>query len=144
MRPNQFDKLQKDFPTHRIDILGVSWGGILACLAAQKDERIIKQVYIMAGANKNLLKETSHRAKETLVYIKEYDPSEQATRKDSENVFMVNGIYDTVLGFNSAEKLNEALGKPRIKWIYTGHVDPGIIFFISGVLKSSYKHLRLE
>ncbi len=138
----------------RIGIMGTSLGAIIANLAMGVDDRIKAGVSVLGGGNypkllwKSLLtiplkiKLILHGINPKIIShnLDIIDPISFSYRNRPRNVFMINGRLDLIIPPSCAKDLWEALGKPRIKWLWTGHYS--IILIKNRVIKESLEYLE--
>lgn len=138
----------------RIGIIGISLGAIIANLAMGVDERIRVGVSLLGGGNlPNLLWKSLLTIPLKIKLISQginkkmlaqnigiIDPLTFSYRNRPRNVFMINAKLDLIVPSSCAEDLWEALGKPKIKWIWSGHYS--IIFIKDKVIKESLDFLE--
>ena len=125
-------KVEKD----KIGIMGLSLGGIMVPIVTGVDGRPCSMAIVLGGGDmgkiiwssfttktfKKCLEEegiTSEQELEKRLWI--IDPLTFADRCKGKPTLMVNAYFDTAIPRNSTEQLWEALGKPKIIWIPSGH-----------------------
>lgn len=151
---------REEIDGERIGIMGISLGAIIANLAMGVDERIKVGVSILGGGNlQNLLwksiltiplkmKLISRGINKKILAqnLRIIDPITFSHRNRPRNVFMINAKLDLIVPPSCAEDLWEALGKPKIKWIWSGHYS--VIFIKNRIIKESLdfleEHLKNE
>ena len=125
-------KVEKD----KIGIMGMSLGAIMAPIVAGVDGRPSSMAIVLGGGDmgrivwksfatrtfKKCLEEegiTSAEELEKKLWI--IDPLTFAEKCKGKPMLMVNAYFDTAVPRRSTEQLWEALGKPKIVWIPSGH-----------------------
>lgn len=152
------DWLEKrdEIDRERIGIMGISLGAIVTNLAMGVDERIRAGVSVLGGGNfpeilwksiltiplkikllyKGINKKTLSQNLEII------DPITFSYRNRPRRVLMINGRLDLILPPSCAEDLWEALGKPEIKWLWSGHYS--VLFIKNKVIRESLDYLERE
>lgn len=129
----------------KIGILGTSMGAIIASLAAEVDGRFNSAIYILGGGDpanmlwdsKNLLVKFYKNILQRSISLEDLkekwkviDPINYI-RGNVANIFMINARYDSTILPRYTEKLWNALGRPKIKWLRSTHCTTSFfIFFI--------------
>ncbi len=125
-------KVEKD----KIGIMGLSLGGIMVPIVTGVDQRPCSMAIILGGGNmgkivwnsfttktfKKCLEEegiASEQELEKRLWI--IDPLAFADRCKGKPVLMVNAYFDTAIPRESTDQLWQALNKPEIIWIPSGH-----------------------
>ena len=124
-----------DIEPDQISITGVSLGGIMTSMAAGVDGHFCRVVPILAGGDLAAL--TFHapetrRARQQLLdkgidqqklgeMMAPVEPLHFASRIDPKRCLMVNASRDEVIPRECTVKLWEAIGKPEILWVPSGH-----------------------
>jgi len=124
----------------RIGIAGVSLGAVLAavCLGVEPDFRC--GVLILGGGNlARALTESPVlrvvlrplRKAITALPIEDWsrplDPVTYGPAARDRPVLMINGYHDIIVPPPCAQALWQALGRPEIRWLPTGHYGPGLV-----------------
>ncbi len=145
---------REEIDRERIGIMGISLGAIISNLAMGVDERIKVGVSILGGGNypkllwKSILtfplklKLISRGITPEIVAqnLEVIDPLTFSYRNHPRNVFMINGKLDLIIPPSCARDLWEALGKPKIKWLWSGHYS--VIFIKNRIIKESLDFLE--
>lgn len=119
----------------RMGIVGLSIGALVSVRAMANEPRLKFGVLIVGGGGLKELMEESFiggRVKREIVrrrlnflfaFIKlqEIDPLRYAPQLRDRRILMIDGIYDTVMPPAAARRLWDALDRPSIVWIPTGH-----------------------
>ncbi|MCF6159476.1 MAG: abhydrolase domain-containing 18 [wastewater metagenome] len=128
----------------KIVIGGISLGGMMSHLAMAV-ERFDAGITITAGGNNagiiwdgiatkgvrdDLIGAGITREQADHVF-RVVNPSVIAKHNKTENVFMINGLYDEIIPTRYSIELWEALGRPGIKWYPCAHVS--IVFFMRSI-----------
>ena len=119
----------------QVSITGVSLGGIMTSMAAGIDGHFWRVVPILAGGDLAAL--TFHapetrRAKQQLLdkgidqqkleeMMAPVEPLHFASRIDPKRCLMINASRDEVIPRECTMKLWEAIGKPQLLWVPSGH-----------------------
>jgi dienelactone hydrolase len=124
---------------HRIGIVGVSFGAVVAHAAMGKDERLTAGVAILGGGDLAELRRRSlayrlrrlHGAApltaDQAERLRQVDPLYFADRNRPRHVLMIQAARDLLIPPRNAVELWEALGRPPIQWIDTNHYAPSIL-----------------
>ena len=125
-------KVEKD----KIGIMGISLGGIMAPVVAGVDGRpctmaillgggdmgrIIWDSFTMRSYKKCLIEEGIGSAEELEKKLRIIDPLTFADQAKTKPILMINAFFDTAIPRKSTEQLWQALGRPKIIWIPSGH-----------------------
>lgn len=120
----------------KIGAMGISLGGIAVPVLAGVDDRIGSMVILLGGGDtgeiiwngfatqlfkKRLSEEGIDSADELEEKVRIIDPLTFADRIKDRPVLMINAHFDTAIPRSATLKLWEALGRPKIIWIPTGH-----------------------
>ncbi len=145
---------RKEIDGERIGIMGISLGAIISNLAMGVDERIKVGVSVLGGGNfqdllwksiltiplKIKLISWGINKKMLAQNLGIIDPITFSHRNRPRNVFMINAKLDLIVPLSCAEDLWEALGKPKIKWVWSGHYS--VIFMKNRIIKESLDYLE--
>lgn len=140
----------------RIGIIGISLGAIIANLAMGIDERLRAGVSVLGGGNfPEILRKSVLTIplkikmiwrgidKETLGQnLAIIDPVTFSYRNRPRKVLMINGRLDLIIPPSCARDLWEALGKPEIKWLWSGHYS--VLFIKEKIIRESLDYLERE
>ena len=77
-------------------------------------------------------RELSHNADELLEHFREgyqSDPANLAPYVDARNIRMFLGYFDTVVPYERGLELHEALGRPELDVLPTGHYTAALYYF---------------
>lgn len=134
----------------RVGIVGMSLGGIIACLATEADARIKATAMVVSAGNLPKVLATSQYKRvrdfragmiarygladqDALIefarpYLKHVDPLSYAERIDPARLLMINGSFDNIIDITAARDTWQAFGKPD--WITSpvGHYTSFAIF----------------
>ena len=127
----------------RLGILGISLGGITACLASSAEPRLQNICLILAGGdigevawNAPHLKklranwEADGGTKDSLVeLLRPVDPATNAAKLRGRRILMLNASEDEVIPRACTESLWRALGQPEIVWWNAGHYSAAQYIF---------------
>ena len=124
----------------RVAIVGISLGAVVAGIAIGVEPRLKAGVLILGGGDiKTMLRESpllfsvkrrlgdglpSARTEELLRLM---DPVTFAEGARGRSILMVNGRHDLFMPVASTNALWEALGRPAIVWLPTGHYGPALV-----------------
>ncbi len=131
-----------DVRSHRIGLVGISMGAIVAALAVEVEPRIGPASIILGGGNiaailtsskengvvrfrekimqgKGISLEQFHE--EAANVMAPVDPLAYASRADPEDILMFTGRFDRVIPYEHSKKLWRAMGKPMWIRMPTGH-----------------------
>jgi len=138
----------------RIGIMGISLGAIIANLAMGIDDRIKVGVSILGGGNYPKLlwrsfltiplkiKMILHGINPKMISqnLDIIDPITFSYRNRPRNVFMINGRLDLIIPPSCSRDLWEALGKPKIKWLWSGHYS--VLLIKNRIIRESLDYLE--
>lgn len=138
----------------RIGIMGISLGAIIANLAMGVDDRIKAGVSVLGGGNYPKLIRRSFltiplkiklflrgiNSKIMSQNLNIIDPISFSYRNRPRNVFMINGRFDLIVPPSCARDLWETLGKPKIKWLWTGHYS--VLLIKDRIINESLDYLE--
>lgn len=125
-------KVEKD----KIGIMGISLGGIMVPVVAGVDGRPCSMAILLGGGNMGriiwnsftmrpykecLVKEGIGSAEELEEKLRMIDPLTFADKAKTKPILMINAFFDTAIPRKSTEELWQALGRPKIIWIPSGH-----------------------
>ena len=139
---------------NRIGIVGLSFGAIVASLAAGVDGRFNKCVFILGGGNLADIIWTSPAAApmkeklvakgETLETLREelrpVEPTEYALRVGASKALMLNVKKDNWIPHASTIALREALGQPRIEWYGGSHL--GAVWRLPAMIRRTAEYIK--
>jgi dienelactone hydrolase len=124
---------QPSVDPHRIGVVGISLGAIVAHLAMGKDERLSAGVAVLGGGNLADLRQSSivfkvrngQRASRLspaeAARLRSVDPMQYAQRNRPRKVLMIQAARDLLMPPRDAEALWNALGRPPIRWVDNDH-----------------------
>jgi dienelactone hydrolase len=139
---------QKEVDSHRLGIMGISLGAIVASVVMEVDSRIQAGVFLLGGANLAGIIDSSeenslikfrrrvmeHDGLDTQQFrdaaarmLKPVDPMSYAHRLDPRRVLMINGYFDQVIHREYAKAFWEASSRPELVFIPTGHYSAGLL-----------------
>ena len=161
-------KAQPKVDPHRIGIMGISLGAILASLLIEMEPSFQAAVLFLGGGNLPEIFRTSreepiaqfrrrfleqlgskdgqqerHRAfflAEAKRILRPVDPLQYPSRLDPDRILMINGYFDGVIQRRFSQELWEHLGEPAITYIPAGHYG-SVLFFYYARYKA-YQHLE--
>lgn len=125
-------KVEKD----KIGIMGISLGGIMVPVVAGVDGRPCSMAILLGGGNmgdiiwnsftmkaykKCLIENGIGSADELEKKLWIIDPLTFADKAKTRPILMINAFFDTAIPRKSTEELWQALGRPKIIWIPSGH-----------------------
>jgi len=125
-------KVEKD----KIGIMGISLGGIMVPVVAGVDGRPSSMAILLGGGNMGriiwnsftmrpykecLAEEGISSAEELEEKLRIIDPLTFADKAKAKPILMINALFDTTIPHKSTEELWQALGRPKIIWIPSGH-----------------------
>lgn len=119
----------------RIGLMGISMGGWVGVLVAGADTRIKSCVYMLAGGDISMLvlqsgltstlrkglQEHGVSMEDIQVVSSVIDPLNMAEAARRNRTLMLNATFDDTVPRECTERLWEALGRPPIFWVPTGH-----------------------
>lgn len=131
---------REEVDENRLGCLGLSLGGIKACLVAGVDERLKCSVFGLAGGSiaditvssgDKAIKESVKKFVKDDVTTEDIhteltdkittDPLKLAPYIDARNVLMYIASFDRVVPRKCGDKLWEAMGKPEMIYLFSGH-----------------------
>ena len=134
----------------RIGAVGISMGGIVACLAHAMEPRITSSVWMLAGGDlvevlamtrePSLRRKREHHFSRTGLDAASYvaanrglltDPLNYVDRIDASRVMMVTALFDRVVPRRNSRLLWEAAGKPELRLVPLGHFSSLLVFPLS-------------
>ncbi len=139
---------QKEVDAHRLGIMGISLGAIVASVVMEVDSRIQAGVFLLGGADLAGIIDTSeenslikfrrrvieHEGLDTRQFrdvatrmLKPVDPLSYAYRLDPHRVLMINGYFDQVIRREYVRAFWEASSRPELVFIPTGHYSAGLL-----------------
>lgn len=142
---------QPSVDPHRIGVVGISLGAMIAHLAMGLDSRLGAGVAILGGGDLSDLRRTSlvfrfrkhfPRGKltpEEREELERVDPLHHADRNRPRRVLMIEAARDLLMPPRDARALWNALGRPPILWVDTNHFGLGLS--IRSVLRTSTAYL---
>jgi pimeloyl-ACP methyl ester carboxylesterase len=105
-------RLLADAPQLRFGVLILGGGGV---------RTLLQQSIIARGVRDELVRKKVDLAK-AIQRLQKIDPVTYAPRVRDREILMIDAIYDTVIPPDTARELWQALGKPELIWIPTGHL----------------------
>lgn len=142
---------QPSVDPHRIGVIGVSLGAIVAHLAMGKDERISAGAAILGGGNLADIRRRSlvyriqkHYSPAPLgpgaaAELRQVDPLQYADRNQPRRVLMIEAARDLLMPPRDARALWEALGRPPIRWVDTNHF--GLVLAPQSAIRTALAYL---
>ncbi len=148
--------LRPEVDAKRLGIIGPSLGAMVGCLVAGVDPRFSRFAFIVGGGDlaKMIWESTlTANARKNMVArgmtfellqekIKAVDPLTYAKNINPRGVFMVNARKDTVVPVDCTLRLWEAMGKPRILWYDTDHVQ--VLAYLFEVTNMVVEHFKQQ
>lgn len=153
-RAGDWLRSQKGVDRTRIGLFGVSLGSVVGALVAGADTRFTRSVFVVGGGDLpaivlNESKETrtmrqrlvdggwnAEKLEKALATI---EPLRVASRVNPTGVLMINALEDQVVPRACTEKLVEAMGGPKVRWIKADHYT--ISLALLDILKDAAEHL---
>ena len=142
---------QPSVDPHRIGVVGISLGAMLAHLAMGEDERLSAGVAILGGGDLPDLRRTSlvfrlkkhypceNPSPQELERLEQIDPLRYADRNRPRRVLMIQAARDLLMPPRDARALWNALGRPPIVWVDTNHFGLGLT--VRSVMRASVAYL---
>ena len=130
--------VQPGIDPHRLGIVGISLGAIVAHLAMGEDDRLTAGVAVLGGGDLPDLSRTSALVRllrrfysqpldpATLGGLRVVDPLTYADRNRPRRVLMIEAARDSLVPPRDAAELWEALGRPPIQWLDVNHFALGL------------------
>ncbi len=130
--------VQPGVDPHRLGIVGISLGAIVAHLAMGEDDRLTAGVAVVGGGDLPDLSRTSALVRllrrlysqpldpATLGGLRVVDPLTYAARNRPRRVLMIEAARDSLVPPRDATELWEALGRPPIQWLDVNHFALGL------------------
>jgi len=129
---------QPNVNPHRIGVIGISLGAIVAHLAMGQDARLTAGVAILGGGDVADLFQQSglyrflHPHLPSLTQARRdqlarIDPLTYASQNLPRHVLMIEAARDQVIPPQGAEELWNALDRPPIRWMDTNHFGPQLL-----------------
>jgi dienelactone hydrolase len=143
---------QPSVDPHRVGVVGVSLGAIVAHLAMGEDGRLSAGVAILGGGNLADLRQSSiifklgterpafRLSPEEAERLRSVDPIQYARQNRPRRVLMVQAARDLLVPPRDAKALWEALGRPPIRWVDTNHF--GLALMPRSVMRLSAAYLH--
>ncbi|MBI4564495.1 MAG: alpha/beta hydrolase family protein [Planctomycetes bacterium] len=144
-----------DIDPTRVGLFGVSLGAVVGALAAGVEPRFSRNVFVLGGGDlpgivlndsrevrevrERLLEEGWTREK-LAPRLRAIDPLTYADRIDPYGTLMFNAERDQVVPRSSTEKLAEAMGGAKIRWLKGDHYT--IALSLPLILKEAVAHLK--
>ncbi len=129
---------QPGIDPHRLGVVGISLGAIVAHLAMGEDTRLTAGVAVLGGGNlpdlsqKSLLVRLLRRLYSrwldpaTLGGLAVVDPLTYASQNRPRHVLMIEAARDLLVPPRDSTELWEALGRPPIQWLDVNHFALGL------------------
>jgi len=135
-----FLESQPEIDRKNIGLLGLSLGGCLAVVVMGVDQRIKVAAFLLAGGDLVALVKQSQYAKILRKHMekgnisfkamgenwRQIEPLTIAPFLNDREILMINATFDHIMPCRCTKKLWQALGKPRIIWIPSGHYGAAI------------------
>ena len=130
--------VQPGVDPHRLGVVGISLGAIVAHLAMGEDNRLTAGVAVLGGGDlpdlsqKSLLVRLLRRLYSqpldpaTLDGLRVVDPLTYAARNRPRRVLMIEAARDLLVPPRDSTELWEALGRPPIQWLDVNHFALGL------------------
>lgn len=139
---------QKEVDPHRLGIMGISLGALVASVVMEVDPRIKAGAFLLGGADLAGILDTSEenslikfrqrvinhegldpqKFRDTAARVlRTVDPLSYAAQLDSSRILMINGYFDQVIRREYATSFWEASGRPELVFIPTGHYSAGLL-----------------
>ena len=139
---------QKEVDPHRLGIMGISLGAIVASVVMEADSRIQAGVFLLGGADLAGIIDTSEEnslikfRQRVMTHeglgeqkfrdaaarmLKPVDPLSYAQRLNPHKILMINGYFDRVIRREYVKAFWEASGHPDLVFIPTGHYSAGFL-----------------
>ncbi len=130
--------VQPGVDPHRLGVVGISLGAIVAHLAMGEDARLTAGVAVLGGGDLPDLSRTSALVRllrrlysqpldpATLGGLAVVDPLTYAGRNRPRRVLMIEAARDLLVPPRDATELWEALGRPPIQWLDVNHFALGL------------------
>ena len=130
--------VQPTVDPHRLGVVGISLGAIVAHLAMGEDNRLTAGVAVLGGGDLpdlsqksalvGLLRRLYSRPLDpaTLGGLRVVDPLTYAARNRPRRVLMIEAARDLLVPPRDSTELWEALGKPPIQWLDVNHFALGL------------------
>jgi dienelactone hydrolase len=156
-RAGDWLRQQKDVDPHRVGLFGVSMGAVVGSLVAGVDARFTRSVFVVGGGDlpaivmhesretkemRQRLIEGGWTAEKLAGALAPIEPLGVAGRVDPANILMINATADQVVPKACTEKLNDAMGKPRLVWIKSDHYT--IALALMQILKDAAEFLAIK
>jgi hypothetical protein len=124
-----------EFDTTRIGLTGTSLGSIVAATVWGVDSRLAAGAFVLGGVDlahllwrssrvvleRDQLRAKGYTEEKLREALSPIEPGNYLGRGDTRPSFVVGAKFDTVIPPRSTELLVEALGKPAVLWLDTGH-----------------------
>ena len=161
-------KEQPEVDPHRIGIMGISMGAILASLVIEMEPSFQAAVLFLGGGNlaeifrtsreepiaqfrKRFLEELGSENGQQERYreiffteakriLRPVEPLQYPSRLDPDRILMINGYFDGVIQRAFSQELWKHLGEPAITYLPAGHYSSVLFFYY--VRYKAYKHLE--
>jgi dienelactone hydrolase len=152
---------QKEVDAHRLGIMGISLGAIVASVVMGVDARVQAGVFLLGGANLAGIIDTSeenslikfrrrvieHEGLDAQQFkdaatrvLKPVDPMSYAHRLNPHRVLMINGYFDHVIHREYVKAFWEASSRPELVFIPTGHYSAG--FLVAYARAKTFAHFE--
>lgn len=130
--------VQPGVDPHRLGVVGISLGAIVAHLAMGEDARLTAGVAVLGGGDLPDLSRTSALVRllrrlysrpldpATLGRLRAVDPLAYAGRNRPRRVLMIEAARDLLVPPRDSTELWEALGRPPIQWLDVNHFALGL------------------
>ncbi|MBI4409860.1 MAG: prolyl oligopeptidase family serine peptidase [Gemmatimonadetes bacterium] len=140
---------------NRIALVGASFGGFFAPVAAAADPRFGNVALIYTGAGLHLLVEQNLKAdvppaarqlgaELAVLPIQRLEPARYVGRIAPRPLLLVNGLFDDRITRESAEALLDAARPPKeIVWLPTGHLESDSLRLIRELVDTAFARLPL-
>jgi dienelactone hydrolase len=126
---------RSEFDHSKIGIEGSSLGAVVAVLAYAVDQRLLNATFVLGGVDiANIIWESSRTVREREMLrrkgftedrlrkaLSPIEPLNYLKNRTTGSTFVVGANYDTVVPHGSTEKLIDALQKPKVLFVDTGH-----------------------
>lgn len=151
IRAGDFLRAQPEVDPDRVGLMGLSLGAFVASVARGVDPRLGRSVILLGGGDlinmvdlipgaKDKVKEAGVDLSVVANFVRAVDPVTFADRVATDDVIMLNAEQDEIVPREATMSLWRAFGKPKLRWINTGHY--GIVLHLPTVLNMALDHFK--